>query len=442
LFFVLQLIAYSNYYDTPIPGNAEIYVEEITKLVELSFINPDILIRSWINPEFNKELTVINKDAHISVWNDVKIYALMILVLAIVVAFMLVASLIKALRTSFQEGLSIMKTKFVWDYTIQFVYMAYLKLCMTVMNQMDLNSRNSYYWKQNDSDWAVVIGMLLIICPVLAGLFLYKSKTLNEVETKEKYQNLYQDAALYRNDFAKYYSIAFALRRIAYISIPMMFAEPMMQVIVFMFVHSLYLISYLAVKPHQDYKRTCVEAFNEMSLMVFMYHMAGWNGLIADPQASFDMGYSFIGVILVTLAINIGVIVYRTVENWRHKKAIANSRKLVLDQLNSMKETDSEKKAAKLLIRNEFIMKRMSEASPQDQDELNDANVVKVRKGKKLKSKKDNAVMPTIKEAAELECETIENRQANAMAAPDYDKEWNMNAENSLDHRSIEQLHK
>jgi len=309
---------------------------------------------------------------------------------------------------------------------------------MTVMNQMDLNSRNSYYWKENDSNWAIVIGILLIICPALAGLFLYKSKDLKEVETKAKYQNLYQDAALYRNEFTKYYTIAFALRRIAYISIPMMFAEPMMQVIVFMFIHSLYMISYVAVNPHQDYKRACVETLNEMSLMVFMYHMAGWNGLIADPQASFDMGYSFIGTLLVTLAINIGVIVYRTVENWRHKKAIAYSRKLVLDQLNSMKDTDEDKKAAKLLIRNEFIKKRMSEATPLEEDQ-SVPHVVKANKGKKLKGYKDNTVMPTIKEAA-FETETFDKRSVIAVAAPEFHKEWDLNGEASLDHKSIEQL--
>jgi len=147
LFFILQLIAYCHYYDTPLPGNAEIYIQELTNLVELSFIDPDVLIRMF-NPEFNKKLEVINADAHVSVWNDVKLYLLLIVVFAIVVLFMAIASLIKALRKSFSEGLQIIKTKFVWDYTIQFFYMAYLKLCMTVMNQIDLAARDSYFWRQ------------------------------------------------------------------------------------------------------------------------------------------------------------------------------------------------------------------------------------------------------------------------------------------------------
>jgi len=132
------------------------------------------LIRAWFDPEFNKLPTVINKDAHVSVWNDVKLYLLFIIVLSIVVLFMCIASLIKAIRSSFQEGLSVLKTKFVWDYSIQFIYMAYLKLCMTVMNQIDLNNRNSYYWKQNDSNWAVFIGTMLLVAPIGAFMFLWK----------------------------------------------------------------------------------------------------------------------------------------------------------------------------------------------------------------------------------------------------------------------------
>ena len=333
--------------------------------MDLSFINPDVLIRAWFDPEFNKEQTVINKDAHVSVWNDVKLYVLFILVLSIVVLFMLIASLVKAIRSSFQEGLSTLKTKFVWDYSIQFIYMAYLKLCMTVMNQIDLNNRNSYYWKQNDSNWAIFIGIMLLAAPVAAIFFLWKSD-LNNKEVKNKYQNLYSDAALYRNRFAKYYSIAFAIRRILFISIPIMFSEPMMQIMVFMLLHTLYTVGYVAVNPHQDTKRSYVEIFNEISLMILMYHFAAFNGLIADPQVNFSMGYSLIGVILLTLTVNIAFIIFRTVESWRHKKAVDSSRNLVLKQVKELSEKSSlvEMKKSKQQIRNDFILRKMQQAVP------------------------------------------------------------------------------
>jgi hypothetical protein len=227
LFFVLQFIAYCHYYDTPLPGNAEIYIHEITKLIELSFINPDVVIRLW-NPDFNKALVVMDKDAHISVWDDVKLYLVLLSTFAVVVTLMVIASLIKALRSSFQDGLSIIKTKFVWDYTIQFFYMAYIKLVITVMNQFDLVSRNSYFWKQNELDWAIVIAVMLITVPAAALFFLVRTNNLEDSLVRAKYQNLYQDAALYRSKYVKFYSIAFAVRRIIYIAIPLMFAEPMM----------------------------------------------------------------------------------------------------------------------------------------------------------------------------------------------------------------------
>jgi hypothetical protein len=56
----------------------------------------------------------------------------------------------------------------------------------------------------------------------------------------------------------------------------------MMQVIIFMVLHSLYLMTYIEFNPHVDSKRTYVEIFNEIVLMILMYHLAGWNGLIAD----------------------------------------------------------------------------------------------------------------------------------------------------------------
>ena len=85
----------------------------MTNLVELSFSNPDEIMRAWFNPDFNPPLDAIDKYAHISVWNDVKLYMLMMVVLALAVELMLITSFVKALRSSFQERLSVIKSKFV-----------------------------------------------------------------------------------------------------------------------------------------------------------------------------------------------------------------------------------------------------------------------------------------------------------------------------------------
>jgi len=44
MFFTLQIICYLKIYDTPIPGNADIFVAEFTKLIEFEVLNPEKII--------------------------------------------------------------------------------------------------------------------------------------------------------------------------------------------------------------------------------------------------------------------------------------------------------------------------------------------------------------------------------------------------------------
>ena len=45
MFFTLQIICYLKIYDVAIPGNADIYVVEFTKLIEFDLLNPDTIMR-------------------------------------------------------------------------------------------------------------------------------------------------------------------------------------------------------------------------------------------------------------------------------------------------------------------------------------------------------------------------------------------------------------
>ena len=44
MFFTLQIICYLKIYDIAIPGNADVYVVEFTKLIEFDILNPDTII--------------------------------------------------------------------------------------------------------------------------------------------------------------------------------------------------------------------------------------------------------------------------------------------------------------------------------------------------------------------------------------------------------------
>lgn len=77
----------------------------------------------------------------------------------------------------------------------------------------------------------------------------------------------------------------------------------------------------------------------------------------------FDVGYSFILLVLLTMCANTALICYRTVENWRHRRAVELNRLLVLQQLEVMKsegENKSADLAEKQFIRAEFIRNRLA----------------------------------------------------------------------------------
>ena len=53
LFLALQLICYLHGYDIAFTSNAEIYTNEITKLVEFDLFNPEKLVKRVSDPKFN-----------------------------------------------------------------------------------------------------------------------------------------------------------------------------------------------------------------------------------------------------------------------------------------------------------------------------------------------------------------------------------------------------
>jgi hypothetical protein len=51
LYFSLQMVVYMKIYNIPIPSNAEIYIEQFTKIVEFQFMSPTPIVQMFI-PEW------------------------------------------------------------------------------------------------------------------------------------------------------------------------------------------------------------------------------------------------------------------------------------------------------------------------------------------------------------------------------------------------------
>ena len=48
LYFSLQMVCYMKIYNIPIPSNAEIYIEQFTKIVEFQFMSPEPMVQMFL----------------------------------------------------------------------------------------------------------------------------------------------------------------------------------------------------------------------------------------------------------------------------------------------------------------------------------------------------------------------------------------------------------
>ena len=95
LFFTLQMMCYLTIYDTVIPSSAEMYLKEITKIIEFEIFSPEGFMKI-IDPEFDLKAFIsgqkvrMNKDQEASVLNDLQVYilfgigALILLIISII----------------------------------------------------------------------------------------------------------------------------------------------------------------------------------------------------------------------------------------------------------------------------------------------------------------------------------------------------------------------
>lgn len=146
LYFTLQIIAYLNIYDSSIPGNTEIFITELTNLVEFKVLNLQGLVQLF-DPEFNlkdfilgkKDQLILSKDQKASVLNDLGFYLIWT---ALVGAFLFIAILLVVVLKRFGEKirakLVALKNKFIYNGVIRSATISYIQICITTGKQLEM----------------------------------------------------------------------------------------------------------------------------------------------------------------------------------------------------------------------------------------------------------------------------------------------------------------
>lgn len=128
----------------PIPGNADIYVTEFTKLIEFDVLNPDSIIRMISSdPDFKLMDWIIgkskfNSNGSPSMIDDLRLY---IMGAAVGVVAILLLGILMMVRKYKKKIIKLLKNtfnKFVFNGTIRSITIMYIQLCMSFGGQIEL----------------------------------------------------------------------------------------------------------------------------------------------------------------------------------------------------------------------------------------------------------------------------------------------------------------
>jgi hypothetical protein len=133
-----------------------------------------------------------------------------------------------------------------------------------------------------------------------------------------------------------YFSI-FCYRRFFYIAVLILLSDfPGIQVILKLLMTLLSMVYVLKTKPHDEKFTNKLEVANEVCILLFDYHliMLMSRPLTSDidPETMFNLGWSFIGVFVFFLFVNMSILVYNSLKaaftKWYKKRVLKKAKKL------------------------------------------------------------------------------------------------------------------
>ena len=114
-----------------------------------------------------------------------------------------------------------------------------------------------------------------------------------------------------------YYWVYFIIRRTAFFSVPIiLWSMPMLQLQILCFFTSLYVILIAYIKPHLDKKAMRLEIFNEVMMMLSVYHMFCFTEFNLDDMQKYNMGHSYVFFVSGTFIYNVAKMILKNVERY------------------------------------------------------------------------------------------------------------------------------
>ena len=342
LFLVLQLCAYMSVYETPVPANSELYMDEFRKMVKFEILKPDNLVGLWL-PGFKLQDYLASARAGLSgsmessgqsdsfiVNMAIYIFALSAFLSALGVLYCLLT--VKKLQVKVRAILEGVRKKTFWNNTIRSLTISYLETAIQMSLQVQLLASQPF----DISKAAAPVGMFcfLVAYPCISIRHMLKHRAeLDHPPMRAQVEKLYAGIALGRERHTVLYYPLAMLRRLVYVLIPLTLrGHPGLQLQVLCFLESLYVIWYGAYRPHWQRREALLEVANEAFLMLLFYHLLCFTLFNATAEGRYVMGWSYLAVLAAMVLVNVAVVAQKAVEKLRRKRELKVLRKNWLER--------------------------------------------------------------------------------------------------------------
>lgn len=149
---------------------------------------------------------------------------------------------------------------------------------------------------------------------------------------KLSYGNLYREIRAYDWKYGKpiimnllYYTV-WLLRRLLFVALPtFLFMFSIIPLQLLMILQTFYVMFYQSCRPHDTPLRNRLEVFNEIMLMLTMYHLIVFSEFNLNVDMQYYAGYSFAGCYGAVFAVNLPPVMWAGIKDiinrFRNKKA-------------------------------------------------------------------------------------------------------------------------
>lgn len=213
----------------------------------------------------------------------------------------------------------------VFNGLIRSFSVMYIRLAISFGAEVELYVQGDKQQTAGDR-WAGVAAFVALAgYPLVCWLILMKKKEKLECpELSVRISNLYPGVRMRgnKNQNLLYYPL-FLVRRIVFVALPtFLFDYSFYQVQLLIFLTSLYICSYMGVRPHWDSKKVLTECFNELMILAACYHLICFSEFNLDIWAQYYTGYSFIAVVTLVVVVNVAIVIHKQYHGAKRRRAL------------------------------------------------------------------------------------------------------------------------